>query len=136
MKCINQIAANKPSAYKYFGTLAGSNIITMLASFKEGRSVIFNLLKIKELPVSLFSYAKKLSEKEEDEYLSTNENALTVLVDAMSYDLYKLLFNRVLSDSKVVGIGSLSALTDVLILLQETQNSGNMHFFKKKISLY
>lgn len=96
----------------------------MLASFEEGRAIIYSLLEMEKLPISLFSYAAELTEEQEKEYLSTNENALTVLVEKLSYDLYKLLFNRILSDSKVVGIGSLSALTDVLIYLQEHSNNG------------
>lgn len=133
-ECVERIADN-PAEYKYFCTITGSNILAMLASFKEGRKVIFQLLQIPKLRISLFSYAKKLTEEEEKEYLSTNENTLTVLIEKMSYDLYELLFNRILSDSKVVGIGSLSALTDVLIYLQETSNNGKRLYLLKFVIL-
>lgn len=56
--------------------------------------------------------------------IATNENVLTVLIDELEYKLYKLLFNRILSDSKELGPGCLSALTDALLFLQEEGNTG------------
>ncbi|KAI8087451.1 hypothetical protein BDF21DRAFT_491903 [Thamnidium elegans] len=51
--------------------------------------------------------------------IAPNENALTVLLDELSHDLYKLLFNRILLDSTIVGPGCLSSLTDTLLYLEE-----------------
>lgn len=93
----------------------------MLASFEEGRRILFELLQISKMPVTLFSYNKQ---PKETDSLSTNENALTLLIEKTNYDLYNLLFNRILSDSKSIGIGCLSALTDALIFLQERANNG------------
>lgn len=66
-----------------------------------------------------------LSEHCSHQSIAGNENVLTVLIEELNYDLYKLLFNRILSDSKKLGPGCLSALTDALLFLQEEGNSGN-----------
>ncbi|KAI8080378.1 hypothetical protein BDF21DRAFT_462970 [Thamnidium elegans] len=60
-----------------------------------------------------------------------NESILTVLVENSSYNLFKLLFNRVLSDSKTVGTGSLSVLTDVVLFLQEIDSELLLPSIKK-----
>ncbi|KAG2229373.1 hypothetical protein INT48_000910 [Thamnidium elegans] len=60
-----------------------------------------------------------------------NENVLTVLVENSSYKLFKLLFNRVLSDSKTLGTGSLSVLTDVALFLQEIDSELLLPSIKK-----
>lgn len=41
-----------------------------------------------------------------------NENDPMVLIEELGYDLYNLMLNRILSDSKELGPGCLSALTD------------------------
>lgn len=64
---------------------------------------------------------------EKCEMMATNENVLTVLIEESSYDLFKLLFNRILFDSKKLGPGCLSALTDALVFLQEEGNSGKLN---------
>lgn len=51
-------------------------------------------------------------------------NLMTVLLTMLCYDLFELVFNRVLSDSKKIGPGCLSALTDALIYLQKEKNTG------------
>lgn len=58
--------------------------------------------------------------------IAENENVLTVLIDVLSYDVYKLLFNRILTDSKKLGPGCLSSLTDALLYLQEEGNAGKI----------
>ncbi|KAG2229372.1 hypothetical protein INT48_000909 [Thamnidium elegans] len=60
-----------------------------------------------------------------------NENVLTVLVENSSYKLFKLLFNRVLSDSKTLGTGSLSVLTEVVLFLQEIDSELLLPSIKK-----
>jgi hypothetical protein len=62
--------------------------------------------------------------KYECKSIATSENVLTVLIDVLEYKLYKLLFNRILSDSKEIGPGCLSALTESLLFLQEEGNTG------------
>lgn len=71
----------------------------------------------------------KLAEetKTKNVIIASNENVLTVLIHELSYDLYKLLFNRILSDSKKLGPGCLSSLTDALLFLQEEGNSGKLY---------
>jgi hypothetical protein len=56
--------------------------------------------------------------------IAENENVLTVLITELDYNLYKLLFNRILFDSKKIGPGCLSALVDALVFLQEEGNTG------------
>lgn len=53
-----------------------------------------------------------------------NENVLTVLIKENEDDLFKLLFNRILHHSKLLGPGALLALTDALLFLQKEGNSG------------
>jgi hypothetical protein len=62
--------------------------------------------------------------KYECKSIATSENVLTVLIDVLEYKLYKLLFNRILSDSKEIGPGCLSALAESLLFLQEEGNTG------------
>ncbi|KAI8091656.1 hypothetical protein BDF21DRAFT_490379 [Thamnidium elegans] len=66
--------------------------------------------------------------------IASNENVLTVLIHELSYDLYKLLFNRILSDSKRLGPGCLSSLTDALLFLQEEGNSDLLLSSSQKLS--
>jgi hypothetical protein len=56
--------------------------------------------------------------------IAAKENVLTVLVDHFEYDMYNVLVNRVLLDSKKLGPGCLSALTDAILFLQEVDNTG------------
>lgn len=62
--------------------------------------------------------------EDENSSIASNENVLTVLIEELSYDMYQLLFNRILSDSKKLGPGCLSSLTDALLLLQAEGNIG------------
>jgi hypothetical protein len=55
--------------------------------------------------------------------IAPNENVLTVLAEETSYILFKLLFNKLLSDSKEVGPGCLSPLTDTIFFLQAMQQA-------------
>ncbi|KAI9245393.1 hypothetical protein EDC94DRAFT_413781 [Helicostylum pulchrum] len=72
--------------------------------------------------------------KEENVVIASNENVLTVLIHELSYDLYKLIFNRILSDSKRLGPGCLSSLTDALLFLQEEGNSDLLLSSSQKLS--
>ncbi|KAI7892975.1 uncharacterized protein EV154DRAFT_584756 [Mucor mucedo] len=67
--------------------------------------------------------------------IAENENVLTVLIDVLSYDIYKLLFNRILEDSKYLGPGCLSSLTDALLYLQEEGNTDLLLSSSQKLSL-
>lgn len=56
---------------------------------------------------------------------SANENVLTVLLEnEWDFSLYNALLNRIILDSKKLGPGCLSALADVLLFLQEDENTG------------
>ncbi|KAL9539788.1 hypothetical protein PS6_011050 [Mucor atramentarius] len=106
---------------KYFTTISGSNTLAMLASmletFPDGRSILFDIIKTDELEINLFSYVR-IKKGEERK----TENALIVLIELLEDDLFKLLFNRVLLHSKKLGTGSFSALTDALLFLRERGN--------------
>ncbi|KAG2237109.1 hypothetical protein INT48_004611 [Thamnidium elegans] len=54
--------------------------------------------------------------------IARNENALTVLIDELNLDLYNLLYNRIILDSKKVGLNCLSSLTDTLQYLEKGKN--------------
>lgn len=79
---------------------------------------------------------------EDNQSMVSNENVLTVLIEDLSYELFQLLFNRILSDSKKLGPGCLSSLTDALLLLQEEGNVGklinskNIYTFDKLTDFY
>ncbi|KAL0145079.1 hypothetical protein V8B55DRAFT_1442683 [Mucor lusitanicus] len=108
---------------KYFTTVSGSNTLAMLASmletFPEGRSILFDIMKTDELQINLFSYVR--IKKDEGR---KNENALIVLIEFLEDDLFELMFNRVLLHSKKLGTGSFSAVTDAILFLQERGNGG------------
>lgn len=111
----------KRNKSKYFTTISGSNTLAMLASmldtFPDGRSIIFDIIKTDELQINLFSYVRVTKGKPRK-----NENALIVLIELLQDDLFKLLLNRVLLHSKNLGTGSFSALTDTILFLQERGN--------------
>jgi hypothetical protein len=116
----------KETESEYFTTISGSNTIAMLASFEAGRDIIFDIIRTEELPISLFSYVRKnAATEEEDNYVSRNENALTILIEKLDYDLYELLFNRIVFHSRELGIGSFSAITDAVLFLQDRGDEGN-----------
>jgi hypothetical protein len=58
------------------------------------------------------------------ESIVVTESLLTVLIKEMKYDLYALVFNRILTDSKKFGPGCLLVLTDALIYLQKEGLTG------------
>ncbi|CEP15173.1 hypothetical protein [Parasitella parasitica] len=118
---------------KYFTTISGSNILAMLASFDVGREVLFDIIETDELPITLFSYVRS-SLNEEGHVVNTRENALTVLIEEFDYDLYQLMFNRVIYHSKQLGTGCLSAVTDALIFLQERGNRDLLLLSTQKLS--
>lgn len=111
---------------KYFTTISGSNTLAMLASFELGREIIFDIIETEELPITLFSYVRlsNSSQAVQGKNMDTSENALTILIEEFDYDLYELLFNRVILYSKKLGTGCFSAVTDALIFLQERGNRG------------
>lgn len=110
---------------KYFTTISGSNTLAMLASFELGREIIFDIIETEELPITLFSYVRSSSSQAvPGKTMDTSENALTILIEEFDYDLYELMFNRVILYSKQLGTGCFSAITDALIFLQERGNRG------------
>lgn len=65
--------------------------------------------------------AKK--KKKFSQSIARKENVLTVLAEESSYNLFKLLYNRVLCDSKEIGPGCLTPLTDTIFFLQSMQQA-------------
>jgi hypothetical protein len=114
----------------YFTTISGSKTLAMLASFEVGRGILLGILETDDLPISLFSYSRKNAKTEEyNKRVTRQENALTILIEKLEYDLYHLLFNRLVFHSRKLGIGSFSAVTDTLIFLQ---GRGDIGKFKNK----
>ncbi|KAI8641625.1 hypothetical protein BD408DRAFT_444199 [Parasitella parasitica] len=118
---------------KYFTTISGSNTLAMLASFEAGREVIFDIIETDELPFTLFSYVSSSLNKT-GQVVNTRENALTVLIEEFDYDLYQLMFNRLIYHSKQLGTGCFSAVTDALIFLQERGNRDLLLLSTQKLS--
>ncbi|KAF1800675.1 hypothetical protein FB192DRAFT_1120338 [Mucor lusitanicus] len=121
---------------KYFTTISGSNTLAMLASFELGREIIFDIIETEELPITLFSYVRlsNSSQAVQGKNMDTSENALTILIEEFDYDLYELLFNRVILYSKKLGTGCFSAVTDALIFLQERGNRDLLLSSTQKLS--
>lgn len=115
----------KKERSNYFTTISGSNSLALLASFEDGRSILFRVVQDEEVAVSLFSYLRK-NAATDDAYKkeSRNENALTILIEAQDFPLYNLLFNLVLLHAQRLGAGCYSALTDSLIYLQSRGETG------------
>lgn len=115
----------KKERSNYFTTISGSNSLALLASFEDGRSILFRVVQDEEVAVSLFSYLRK-NAITDDAYKkeSRNENALTILIEAQDFPLYNLLFNRVLFHAQKLGAGCYSALTDSLLYLQSRGETG------------
>ncbi|KAL7310470.1 hypothetical protein PS15m_009966 [Mucor circinelloides] len=120
---------------KYFTTISGSNTLAMLASFELGREIIFDIIETEELPITLFSYVRSSSSQAvPGKTMDTSENALTILIEEFDYDLYELMFNRVILYSKQLGTGCFSAITDALIFLQERGNRDLLLSSTQKLS--
>ncbi|KAL9557249.1 hypothetical protein MBANPS3_001480 [Mucor bainieri] len=120
---------------KYFTTISGSNTLAMLASFELGREIIFDIIETEELPITLFSYVRaSASQPISKRNMGTSENALTILIEEFDYDLYELMFNRVILYSKQLGTGCFSAVTDALIFLQERGNRDLLLSSTQKLS--
>jgi hypothetical protein len=105
----------KKKSIQYFSTISGSNTMAMLASFPIGQEILKSIVQRSSIPINIFSYtmAGRL-----------RENVLTVLIEMMKYDLFNLLFNRILCDAPTVGPGNLPALGDALLYLQNQGNRG------------
>lgn len=177
----------------FFTTVSGSQTLSMLASFSEGREIIKRILLYGDIPIRVFSNLRSFSEMNkytqiyDDEWLdfdrdneenpqaglmnqsdlmagvstsslvsslsyrsspleeestasrkrkklshsvAINENVLTVLAEESSHLLFRLLFNRVLYDSKEIGIGCLTAMTDTIFFLQSMQRAKGDSFCK------
>lgn len=123
----NTIREMKKEESNYFTTIPGSNTLVILASFNIGREILFDILETDSLPISLFSYIRKNAKTEKlNERIARKENALTILIENLEYDLYHLLFNRLLLSSAKLGNGSFSAITDTLVFLQNRGAQGKL----------
>lgn len=156
---IQSSVCNIKTDSNFFSTIAGSRTLAMLASFEEGRVVIKSIIA-RRVPINIFSYARTGSQEIPDEgpdknmldemayrsspaknfskcvpntkIIASKENVLTVLIDELSHDLYTLLFNCILTDSKKLGPGCLSSLTDALLYLQVRGNYSKFSLLKKR----
>lgn len=109
----------KKEKSRYFTTISGSNTLAMLASFQDGRDIIFEILQTDDLPINVISYVRRLATAEKmGEFVDRNENALTILIEKFDYELFDLLFNRILLSSTRAGVGAFCAITETLIFLQ------------------
>lgn len=105
----------KQALFKFFGYSAKRN------KKNEHEESFSNVLTYRSSDPNLLT-----EEPRKVDPIMGNENVLTVLIETLNYDMYSLLFNRILSDAKRLGPGCLSALTDALLFLQEEDNAGNM----------
>ncbi|KAI7895161.1 uncharacterized protein EV154DRAFT_496092 [Mucor mucedo] len=96
---------NAPSIRNFNGTDSGTNSISV--NYK---------MAYRDSPPRFNKHVQN------NQSMVSNENVLTVLIEDLSYEMYQLLFNRILADSKKLGPGCLSSLTDALLLLQVEGN--------------
>lgn len=117
----------KKEKSRYFTTISGSNTLAMLASFQDGRDIIFQILQTDHLPINIIGYVRidALTEKK-GEFVHRNENALTILIEQFDYELFDLLFNRVLLYSANLGVGAFCAITETLVFLQGRGETGKI----------
>lgn len=101
----------------------------MLASFQEGRDIILQILQTDDLPINIISYVRVFAMTEKmGEWVNRNENALTILIEKFDYELYDLLFNRVLLNSTKLGVGVFCAITETLVFLQGRGETSKMRY--------
>ncbi|KAI9331985.1 hypothetical protein BD770DRAFT_416403 [Pilaira anomala] len=110
LKLLNQPLENIDINSNFFSTISGSRTLAMLVFFSEGRRIIVLIVE-KPVPISSFSYHRPF------------------------YELFRLLFNRMLLDSKKLGPGCLSASTDALIFLPENGSDRLLDSSKKLLYL-
>lgn len=104
---------------------------TQLKDPTTNRSTESNTPKIEAKVITYrSSISRKVTYLEND--ISRNENALTVLIDKLSLDLHNLLFIRIILDSKIVGPGCISSLTDTLQYLEKKKNHSKLIIYLKK----
>lgn len=144
----------------FFQTINGSKTLAMLASFKRGRGVLRLLLKNKQVAFSASEYQvitthgkRTINLAEESRYQRAKyydkgdylpdkdqsaefmtESVLTVLIREREYQLYHLVFNRILSDSVKVGPEGLFVLNEALLLLQSLRNNEHYQRSCQKLS--
>ncbi|KAK4511973.1 uncharacterized protein ATC70_003972 [Mucor velutinosus] len=130
IRCVDQMKKEKS---RYFTTTSGSNSLALLASFEDGRDILFRVVQDEELPISLFSYVSKQAVTDNAyKTESRNENALTILIESRDFALYNLVLNRVLFHAQKLGAGCYSAVTDSLIYLQSRGDTGTSNFLRSK----
>ncbi|KAI8875468.1 hypothetical protein K501DRAFT_280340 [Backusella circina FSU 941] len=109
----------------YFLTVSGSKTMAMLASFKRGRKLLYDIIWIRNIHVNIFSYRT---------HRKLNENVLTVLMEKTEYDFYNLMLNQILIDYYKKGSGNLSAIMDALLFLQKESFTAQLLSSTKKLS--
>ncbi|KAL0135109.1 hypothetical protein V8B55DRAFT_1553845 [Mucor lusitanicus] len=116
IRCVDQMKKEKS---RYFTTTSGSNSLALLASFEDGRDILFRIAQDEDIAINLFSYVRKNAAT--DSIYRTedrSENALILLIKYQDFELYNLLLNRVLLHAQKLGAGCYSAVTDSLLYLQ------------------
>lgn len=115
----------KKEKSRYFTTTSGSNSLALLASFEDGRDILFRIAQDEDIAINLFSYVRKNAAT--DSIYRTedrSENALILLIKYQDFELYNLLLNRVLLHAQKLGAGCYSAVTDSLLYLQSRGDTG------------
>ncbi|KAI8378406.1 hypothetical protein BD560DRAFT_49114 [Blakeslea trispora] len=106
VNCMSQRESN------YFTSLKGSETLSLLASFEDGREILFDIIKRESLRVCL-------SGKHINQYNEIMENALVILIQEREFVLYKLLLNKIIRDAPdIVGNVSFTCVIEVLLKLQ------------------
>lgn len=107
---------------RYFMTVSGSTVMITLALNFLASEILYRIVRTPTLPINVF----QIGQEQTPDGIFINDNALVTLVDNEHYDLYNLLFNRLIESTANYGIGGLSCVTDALIRLQVIRQKGNV----------
>ncbi|KAI8367361.1 hypothetical protein EDC96DRAFT_150651 [Choanephora cucurbitarum] len=108
-KCLDYLADTKSN---FFVWMRGSDTLSLLASFPEGRDIMFAIVQKENLSITLFNrlYPDKNI---------TSTNALTILINELDFGLYRLLLNKIIQGAQSYFGDTLSfCITNALVLLQ------------------
>ncbi|KAI8352447.1 hypothetical protein EDC96DRAFT_567072 [Choanephora cucurbitarum] len=117
-KCLENMKELKSN---YFESVRGSDTLSLLSLFEDGRKIVFTIVQMQEINICLFSRRRLHAAYRPN--IKVGISALTVLIDQKNFGLYKILLNRIIHDSsKINGFPLSFCIIDALLLLQHEKN--------------
>ncbi|KAI8375508.1 hypothetical protein BD560DRAFT_488685 [Blakeslea trispora] len=104
------------SESNYFVWMRASDILSLLASFPEGRDILFAIVQKESLSISLYN---RLVPDDTTDKKAIGTSALTVLINELDFGLYKLLLNKIIKGAQESYGSPISiCISDALALIQ------------------